>query len=204
MSPLIWLKGKPGLWGTCSSCLKSALQGNQAFIKEIQIPLTSTSIFPVNLMHHFVPRWRELNTAVTLKVKLWVQSCTWAGKGHFLVWSCNYTETSHLNTLAHIHDMKHFHKHVHSFYHWNALCGLFGVFKIKSLCKVFSFLIYFSLKVVGFFPRSSFAFIFWGSVEILFFKLTTRMIFLTSSNYKTQYLIASQTDGSQESVTGGG
>lgn len=122
----------------------------------------------------------------------------------FSMWSCNYTETSHLNTFVNFLDTKHFHKQVHFSYHWNALRGLFGVFKVKSLCKVFLFLIYFSLKVGGFFPRRSFAFIFWGSVEISFSKLTAKMIFLTSTNYKTQYLIASQTDGSQESVAGGG
>lgn len=128
VSPLVWLKGKPGLWGTCSSCLNSVVQGNQALIKETQIPLANTSIFPVNLVYHFVPRWRQLNTAVTLKVRLRVWSCTWTGKGHFSMWSCNYTETSPLNTLVHFLDIKHFHKHVHFFYPWNALHGLFGGF----------------------------------------------------------------------------
>lgn len=186
VSPLVWLKGKPGLWGTCSSCLNSVLQGNQTLIKETQIPLANTSIFPVNLMYHFVPRWRQLNTAVTLKVRLRVRSCTWTGKGHFSMWSCNYTETSPLNTLVHFLDIKHFHKHVHFFYPWNALHGFFGGFLIKSLCKLFPFLIYFSLKVVVFFLKVALFSFFEGLLRFPFFKLPTKMIFLTSSNYKTQ------------------
>lgn len=81
---------------------------------------------------------------------------------------------------------------------------VWGFFLIKSLCKVFPFLISFSLKVVGFFLKVAWLSFFEGLLRFPFFKLPMKMTFLTSSNYKTQYLIASQTDGSQESVTGGG
>lgn len=88
--------------------------------------------------------------------------------------ACNYTETSSSKHLMHFLDRKHFHKYAHLFYHLNALHELFGVvfsFQINFLCKVFPFLIFFSLKV---FSKGSFASIFEGLLRFPFLNFQRR------------------------------
>lgn len=139
-----------------------------------------------------------------------VQSCTWTGKGHLSMQSCSYTEASsskHFNALSRQKTFSLIDALLVSL-KWPTccVCWFVGFFFSSNQILVQSIPIFnlFLITSFFFFSWKYLCFHFWGSFEISFFKHPAMMIFLTSSNYKTQYLIASQTDGSQESVIGGG